>query len=51
MISPQKLLWMLTTLIILQNTPAEAKSLLLSLEQTARGISLYVNLDKKNFEF
>ena len=36
-------------LVLLANTPAEAKSLLHSLEQTARGIGLYENLDKTEF--
>ena len=30
---------------ILANTPAQAESLLLSLEQAARGIGLYMNVD------
>ena len=36
-------------LLLLANTPSQAKSLLHSLEQAARGIGLYVNLDKTEF--
>ena len=36
-------------LVLLANTPAQAESLLHSLEQTASGIGLYVNSDKTEF--
>ena len=36
-------------LALLANTPAQAKSLLHSLEKAARGIGLYVNSDKTEF--
>ena len=34
---------------LVANTPAQAKSLLHSLEQAAGGISFYVKSDKRNF--
>ena len=34
-------------LVLHANTPAHAESLLLNVEQTERGIDLYVNSDKK----
>ena len=36
-------------LVLLANMPTQAKSLLHSLEQVARGIGLYVNSDKIEF--
>ena len=36
-------------LVFLANTPSQLESLLHSLEQTARGIRLYVNSDKTEF--
>ena len=36
-------------LALLANTPAQVESLLLSLEQAARSIRLYVNSDEKKF--
>ena len=36
-------------LLLLINTPAQAKSMLYCLEQAAGGISLYVNADKTEF--
>ena len=36
---------------LLANTPAQAKSLLNNLEQAARGIGLYVKLDKTEFMY
>ena len=36
-------------LALLSNTPTQAKSRLHSLEQTTRGISLYLNPDKTDF--
>ena len=38
-------------LVLLANTPAQAESLLHSLEQAARGFCLYVNSDKTEFMF
>ena len=35
--------------VFLENSPAQAKSLMHSQEQTARGIGLYVNADKIEF--
>ena len=37
-------------LVLLANTPAQAKSQLLSLEQAARGIGLYMNLEKNRVD-
>ena len=36
-------------IVLLANTPAQAKSLLHSLEQAASGIGLYVNTDKTEY--
>ena len=36
-------------LVLLANTPAQSRSLLHSLEQAARDVSLYVNSDKTEF--
>ena len=38
-------------LVLLTNTPVQAKSLLHSLEQAVRSISLYVNSDKTEFKY
>ena len=38
-------------LILLANTPAQAKSLMHRFEQAARGIGLSVNLDKTEFMY
>ena len=36
-------------LVLLSNTPAQAESLLQSLEQVARGMGFYVKVDKTDF--
>ena len=49
--TPYKLLWMRTTLmtVLLANTPAQAESLLHSLEKVADGISHHVNVNKTEY--
>ena len=37
--------------VLLVNTPAQSESLLHSMELVARGIGLYMNLDKTVFKF
>ena len=46
---PTEIITNADNLVLLANTPAQAKSLLHSLEQAAGGISLYMNADKAQF--